>query len=212
MLQTEAAGTRHMDKPSSDNANSADGLDTRTGLPDDLRVLAEQYPRRTWPGHGNLGGASQFWLQRHDMFRQLLPALIDGSRQFQENRVETDKYHGWFVQSFNFLIEQLHSHHQVEDLHYFPVLIKADTRLLRGFELLDRDHKAIHVGLMSMLNEAKALDEALRVDPIKTALANGAMTRSFEGFRKSLDRHLEDEEDLVIPLILDRGEAELGLA
>jgi hypothetical protein len=26
-----------------------------------------------------------------------------------------------------------------------------------------------------------------------------------------LDRHLGDEEDLVIPLILDRGEEELGL-
>lgn len=189
-----------------------EALDRRDGLPEYLRPLAANYPRDTWRTHGNLGPASEFWLRRHDMFRDLLPAIIDGSRQFEAKRVESQQFHAWFVQSFNFLIEQLHSHHQVEDHHYFPLLMRADERLAKGFDLLDRDHKAIHDGLLALLDDGRALDEALRRDPIKIVMANGAMRSAIERFERLLLRHLEDEEDLVVPLILDRGEAALGLA
>ena len=50
-------------------------LETRTGLPDAPRVLAEQYPRTDWEAHENFGEMIQFWIQRHLMFRQLTDVL-----------------------------------------------------------------------------------------------------------------------------------------
>jgi len=35
-------------------------LDRRTGWPADLRVLLDQYPRESWPGHPNLGALCRF--------------------------------------------------------------------------------------------------------------------------------------------------------
>ena len=43
----------------------------RTGWPDHLKVLLERYPREVWSAHQNLGQTARFWLQRHDMFRDL---------------------------------------------------------------------------------------------------------------------------------------------
>jgi hypothetical protein len=50
-------------------------LDTRPGLPEDLRFLLDRYPRDQWTDHANLGQMAQFWLQRHNMFRELGGAL-----------------------------------------------------------------------------------------------------------------------------------------
>ena len=50
-------------------------LDRRTGWPADLRLFVERYPRAVWPGHANLGQTARFWLERHDMFRDLGGAL-----------------------------------------------------------------------------------------------------------------------------------------
>lgn len=36
------------------------------------------------------------------------------------------------------------------------------------------------------------------------------MSDSLSGFLKRLNRHLDNEEDLIIPILLDRGEGALG--
>ncbi|WP_352636795.1 hypothetical protein [Mesorhizobium sp. M0145] len=50
----------------------------REGLPDDLRWLAEKYPREIWQAHANIHGVANMWLQRHDMFRELGGMLTSG--------------------------------------------------------------------------------------------------------------------------------------
>ena len=37
-------------------------LESRTGLPDDLRFLAEKYPRDNWQAHANIHGMANMWL------------------------------------------------------------------------------------------------------------------------------------------------------
>ena len=59
-------------------------LDRRTGWPADLRLFVERYPRAVWPGHANLGQTARFWLERHDMFRDLGGALNSATAQFRE--------------------------------------------------------------------------------------------------------------------------------
>ena len=111
-----------------------------------------------------------------------------------------------------FLLSQLGVHHQIEDYHYFPIFRAADERLARGFNVLEQDHHAIHADMGRTADTANALLRALvgQSDTLKRcsddyAAASGALLNG-------LIRHLDDEEDLIVPLILDRGEEALGVA
>src|SRR4051794_9030823 len=59
-------------------------LDSRSGWPTDLRLLIDRYPREVWQSHANLGAMAQFWLSRHDMFREIGAALEDATGAFRD--------------------------------------------------------------------------------------------------------------------------------
>lgn len=204
-------------------------LDLRPGLPRPLRVLAERYPRETWQAAANLGEMARFWLARHDMFREIggeLGRMMDG---FRAGTLGTEGFGRQFVPTLGFFLNQLNAHHHVEDHHYFPIFRDADPRLASGFELLDRDHATIHADLLATADAANALIRALVDQPrpdveatlrarVPAAAAAGAGLREADAYAAASERllrrvlrHLEDEEDLIIPLILDRGEGALGL-
>ncbi|MEX6508545.1 hemerythrin domain-containing protein [Jiella sp. M17.18] len=190
-------------------------LDTRAGLPADLRALLENYPREHWSGHENLGQTAQFWLGRHDMFRELGAALQDALRQHREGQVALDPFRRWFAPRLNVFLGELEGHHQIEDQHYFPVFQRAESRLAHGFDLLESDHAVIHADLLAVAETANhflALEEAGEAKPSSEARrAADAYAAASEQLLKRLIRHLADEEDLIIPLILDRGEAAIGI-
>jgi hypothetical protein len=54
--------------------------------------------------------------------------------------------------------------------------------------------------------------QALRGDADKLRRCGDAYADAGGALLKGLARHLDDEEDLIVPLILDRGEAALGVA
>jgi hypothetical protein len=187
-------------------------LASRSGWPDDLRVLLERYPREQWEGHANLGDMAQFWLSRHAMFREL-SGMVEGiTAQFRSGELPAADLPRQLVPRLQFLLEQLGAHHQIEDLHYFPVFRAADERLARGFDVLEGDHHHIHGDMAATADTANALLRAL------AASDGGNLTRCGDDYAaasgsliKSLVRHLDDEEDLIVPLILDRGEESLGV-
>lgn len=179
-------------------------LDHRTGLPEALRVLLEQYPRDLWQAHHNFDGLTRFWLERHLMFRRLLAQLQDENRAFLDDRTEARQHGGRVQRLAGFLIDQLHGHHQIEDLHYFPELAAAETRLQRGFEILDADHHALDAHLHDLANETNRLLRAI-AEGQGARDAAGAMDDRLGRFAGFLDRHLTDEEDLVVPVILHHG-------
>ncbi|WEX11572.1 hemerythrin domain-containing protein [Chelativorans sp. AA-79] len=187
-------------------------IDHRTGLPEDLRFLAEKYPRETWAGHANLGEMAQFWLQRHDMFRELGGMLQKSVSDYREGLLPPAGFAQWFAPRLNFFLQQLHGHHQVEDLHYFPVFARAERRLQRGFDILDSDHHVIHDALERNAATAREFLVALQQDADKQHFAADAYADENERLIHMLTRHLHDEEDLIIPLMLDRGEDALGVA
>ncbi len=106
-------------------------LEQRTGWPQDLRVLLERYPREVWPGHANLGERMRFWLDRHGMFRELGGALQTATGQFREGRLAAPEYRAWFVPRLQFFLSELHKHHHIEDIGYFPLFRQAEPRLLK---------------------------------------------------------------------------------
>jgi len=186
-------------------------LDSRAGWPADLRLLIDRYPREVWGAHANLGAMAQFWLQRHDMFREIGDALAQATTAFREGTATAQDFRAWFPPRLQFFLQQLNAHHQVENLHYFPVFQAAEARLARGFDVLETDHRVIHEQIAATVETANAfLRTAVNdLDPLRRTgerylETSGALLRL-------LTRHLGDEEDLIIPLILDRGEAALGV-
>ncbi|TIT58238.1 MAG: hypothetical protein E5W63_19170 [Mesorhizobium sp.] len=100
----------------------------RLGLPEDLRWLAEKYPRENWQGHANIHGMANMWLQRHDMFRELGGMLTGGIGNYREGRLAAPDFARWFAPRLNHFLGDLDGHHNVEDYQYFPAFAKADQQ------------------------------------------------------------------------------------
>jgi hypothetical protein len=186
-------------------------LERRPGLPEDLRWLAAKYPREDWQAHVNIGGMANMWLQRHDMFRELGGVLTNVIADYREGKLTAPQFAQFFAPRLNFFLGQLDGHHRVEDDHYFPVFANAEKRLKRGFDILDADHHTIHEGLERNAETANAFLWALQDTDDKQRFAADAYADENTRLVAMLTRHLADEEDLIIPLILDRGDRGLGI-
>jgi len=187
-------------------------LARRSGWPEDLRVLIARYPREQWEGHANLGEMARFWLSRHAMFRELSTMIAAIEAQFREGALSPAEFPRQLVPRLQFLLQQLGVHHQIEDLHYFPIFRAAEERLARGFDVLESDHHAIHADMDRTAETANALLRALQGDADVLRRCGDDYAAASGALLKGLIRHLDDEEDLIVPLILDRGEAALGVA
>jgi iron-sulfur cluster repair protein YtfE (RIC family) len=187
-------------------------LDTRLGWPSELKFLLERYPREQWMAHANLGQMARFWLQRHNLFRELGTALNDAAMKFREGAVTPQEFQSWFAPRLQFFLQQLHAHHHVEDEHYFPVLRTADRRLVKGFEVLENDHEVLHTGILKSVESANEFLKDLHGGDDKARVTGDGYAEVNADLLKKMLRHLDDEEDLIIPLILDRGEEKLGVA
>ena len=198
-------------KPASRDETAALSLAERNGWPPELRALIERYPREVWMGHENLGQMAQFWLSRHNMFRELATSITQGTTAFQEGKMAAAEFPRWLVPRLQFFLEQLHAHHYIEDHHFFPIFRRADERLVRGFDVLESDHGELHHNIDLTVEAANALLQSIS-DTETTKRTGEAFAHTSGTLMKGLTRHLDDEEDLIVPLILDRGEDELGVA
>jgi len=171
-------------------------LETRQGLPDALRVLVEAYPREAWETHANFGQLVQFWMQRHMMFRQLVGILRDDAARLSDGVIAFEDYAPRLSHYAGTLLNELHGHHQIEDQHYFPQLVTLDARVERGFDLLEADHEAMDGVLHTMASSANAVLQGGEIGRFDDRLSR---------FGSLLERHLTDEEEIVVPVILHTG-------
>lgn len=183
----------------SDDRTQSTDIGTRQGLPDALRILIDSYPRDIWQSHGNFDGMTRFWLSRHLEFRRGLALLQSEAETAIDRNRDPDTARNRLRHISHFFIEALHGHHQIEDHHYFPLLIAAEPRLARGFDILDRDHHALteHLDTLQRLTQSMA-----RTD---TTPDFGALLAILTPFETFLNRHLVDEEELIVPIILEHG-------
>jgi len=186
-------------------------LARRNGWPEDMRALLARYPREQWQGHANLGEMATFWLSRHAMFRELAGMVETIAADFRSGVLDAARFPQLFVPRLQFLLQQLEVHHQIEDYHYFPIFRAADARLAPGFDVLETDHHAIHDGMAQTAETANALLRALTGDADRLSRCGDDYAAASGRLIAFLMRHLDDEEDLIVPLILDRGEEALGV-
>ncbi|MBP0482688.1 hemerythrin domain-containing protein [Sagittula salina] len=172
-------------------------LKTRDGLPENLRVLMDAFPREAWEPHPNFAGLVAFWLERHQMFRQLCEVMGTDAEAVVDGTMDPQKMKGRLSRYGSMLLQNLHGHHQIEDMHYFPALRPKDPRLDRGFDILDRDHHAMD-GLLNRFSEGA---NGVLQDRVEA----GVFREELAGFEALLRRHLADEEELIVPVILKFG-------
>lgn len=178
-------------------------LEIRKGLPAELRVLADKYPKATWSDHPNFNDLTSFWLERHAMFRTLIAKITDMGVDKLDNR-ETKRFAAELSRYSGFFLNQLHGHHSIEDEHYFPQFTKLDRRLERGFEILDRDHHSLDAHIHAFATKTNAVLQAIQSGD-KASNTYGDLHETHLEFGTFLERHLQDEEEIIVPLILEYG-------
>jgi hypothetical protein len=190
---------------------SALDLESRLGWPEELRILLREHPRETWSEHPNLGRLARFWLDIHNGFRGYAAMLKDSAGEFREGLVTPERFRAELAPRLQVFLSHLEGHHQIEDFQFFPAFSAAEPRLLKGFEVLETDHEAIHAAMDRLVETANGFMRAPATDSDRMRYAGDAFVDSGDRLIRMLGRHLDDEEDLIIPLILERTEPGLGL-
>ncbi len=187
-------------KPLSDD----DRLGLRTSLPADIRPIEDGVGRPDWPDHPGFQGLAAFWLDRHRMFRQLMAEMSGATTAFLDRTLEEREFAQRLSQYGGFFLNQLHTHHQMEDRHYFPLMVRLEPSLERGFALLDQDHVSLDAAIHQFAENANEILTAVKRQNPADDRAK-AFLEWLASMEQHLSRHLEDEEDIVIPVLLKHG-------
>jgi len=177
--------------------------DVRQGpLPEDMRALLRDYPRDAWPDHPNFAASIQNWMGAHQMFRQLGEITQKETERYLDKDRDPDDFAGRLAYYGDLLVRNLHGHHSWEDRSFFPELMSADPRFESGLDTLESDHVALDALLDRFTRGANRVVKLIHLDEAQAFDEAGGVRDMAENIGQFLDRHLDDEEDLVVPLIL----------
>ncbi|WP_269516214.1 hemerythrin domain-containing protein [Brevundimonas subvibrioides] len=178
----------------------SDDLATRPGLPEPYRYLLADLPRERWHGH-EIAAMARFWLQMHAGFRcevARMDALID---QWRSGTLALPDLHRQLIPTLQGFLQHLEGHHNIETHHYFPTMRRVEPRIGSGIDLLDRDHDVIHGHLESLFQTGLAFHQGISAKASTAGDAAARLGDALDAAGPVLGRHLEDEEDIVVPLI-----------
>jgi hypothetical protein len=175
------------------------------GWPARSKVLLERHPRASWQSARSASAA--FWLEVHEHLRRDAAGLLAAGDDY---RGSPQRLAVVAAPRLNGLIAAMHGHHQIEDLHYFPAFRRSEPQLAAGFDRLEHDHAGLGQRIdaaLAALNElrAAAADSAPRGEHSTSDLAAARYVAAAATLCSELTRHLDDEENLVIPLLLEGG-------
>ncbi|MBU2271132.1 MAG: hemerythrin domain-containing protein [Alphaproteobacteria bacterium] len=177
-------------------------LATRSGLPPAFGYLLEAFPRGRWTS--GLDETAAFWLQMHASFRGH-QAHMDGLVGQWRANGDAAALHRQLIPALQSFLQHLDGHHRIESGQYFPMMRRIEPKIGAGIDLLDRDHDVIHETLKALFRDGLAFHQAVTAGAPDVADAANRLSDRIDGNARPLLRHLEDEEDIVIPLIQLRG-------
>lgn len=177
-------------------------LASRPGLPAEFLYLRDDYPRDRWAA--KLDETAAFWLQMHASFRGH-QAHMDGLVGQWRTNGDAAALHRQLIPALQSFLQHLDGHHRIESGQYFPMMRRIEPGIGAGIDLLDRDHDAIHETLEALFHGGLAFHQAMAGAAPDAADKANRLSDLIEANTRPLLRHLEDEEDIVIPLIQLRG-------
>lgn len=186
------------------STDDPDDLFARVGLPDALGYLARECPRDAWVAD-DIDETAKDWLFKHDWFRLTQRALLEVGAQWRSGEGRAHDYHRLVLPMLQRFLPSLDYHQSTETDHYFPAMARMEPGMEHGFDLLDRDHARIHVLLIDIADAASALQDRIAAGGEGRAEA-ARVTIAIENAAVPVARHLWDEEEIVIPLLILRGD------
>jgi len=175
----------------------------RDGLPPAIRPTLLEEAKSDWKAHPRFAGKARFFMNIH---RQLLDGTHQIARTLEsfldqpggdlKSAVDASR----LVPAGKRLIGFVHGHHEIEDHGYFPQFALLYPGLENALALLDGDHKVLNEALHGAELALKALS-ATDVSRDKVA----ALYTHSAALEKILNRHITDEEEVIIPVFLRHG-------
>jgi len=166
--------------------------------------------RDEWHQHTRFAGEAEFWMQVHKALliaTAELPNKCGALMLSIDDPIARKKSLTQLSQLGGQLIHHAHTHHHVEDNHFFPVFQKAFPKLNHHLELLDGDHKVLTASLDQLELALREVSSAKNYSDSKSANSKCQFTcEQLLSAAKSVDalftRHIADEEEICIPVIL----------
>ena len=177
-------------------------IHTRQGLPTEMQILLRDYPREAWPDHPDFAESIRHWMGAHQMFRRLGEIVHQSTEKTLERDMDPELFASRLGQYGNMLVQNLHGHHGWEDHAFFPELDRADPRFARGLDMLEADHVELNELLDRLTTAANRYLQLTHLSPADAPTALPALLKETGAIGGFLDRHLADEEDLVVPILL----------
>ncbi len=178
----------------------SDDLATRKGLPTAYRYLVEDLPRLHWHDP-RMGETARFWLQMHGHFRQQTDLMTRLTTAWRSGDLPLADLHRQLIPTLQAFLQHLDGHHNIETHRYFPLMRQLEPRIGAGIDLMDRDHDAIHGVLEDLFRSGLAFHQSTIGQATTAPDAATRMADALDQATPLLARHLEDEEDIVVPLI-----------
>lgn len=181
-------------------------LDTYTirteDMPSEMEVLLNQYPRDSWDAHPGFKEKTRHWLGAHKMFRRLAERVRLDTETYLDGNSDAADYARRLSYYGGALVGNLHGHHGWEDHSYFPELSVADPRFEAGLEVLEKDHADLDVVLNGFTRTANRAIKLTQLDEAQARDEAGNLHATAIAIEAFLKRHLSDEEELAVPIIL----------
>lgn len=168
-----------------------------------MLYLRDAFPRERWTGA--MPETAAFWLQMHAGFRAQQRHMADATANWRSGKLDPRGLHAALMPTLQAFLQHLDGHHRVESGHYFPQFRLIEPRIQSGLDLLDRDHDAIHAHLDALFHAAVAFHQAVAAQSPDATDHAHQLADVLDRAAPGLIRHLDDEEDIVIPLMILKG-------
>lgn len=171
-------------------------------LSKDMDLLLRDYPRESWPDNPNFAASIQNWMGAHRMFRQLGDIIRLETEHYLDKTRAPDDYADRLSYYGDLLVRNLHGHHGWEDRSFFPELSAADHRFDAGLDTLENDHLVLDGVLDRFTRQSNRVIKLVQLDERQARSEAGEVHTLASDIGAFLNRHLTDEEDLVVPILL----------
>jgi iron-sulfur cluster repair protein YtfE (RIC family) len=177
-------------------------IHTRDGWPSDTATLLADYPREAWPAHPHFAQSIRNWMGAHAGFRHYGRIVTDTTEHFIDRTVDPETYAERLAQVGGRLVGNLHGHHTWEDRSFFPEIREAEYRFDHGLETLEADHDVLDRTIETLTRQANRVIKLIQLDEGAARGEAASLHDSASQLEGFLSRHLTDEEDLIVPILL----------